>query len=225
MTVAAVILAAHHGIALREVEGVLNARRLAEAAWAGGAVPIVVVAPDPDGSVAAALAGSEAVLATPAPPEAGPSGQMSRGARIAIDLVGDTTAVLLWPARMGWADAETVTSLIEAHGRYPGSLLRPAYGGEPGWPALVPMVHLNALEAVGPKPMPAAVLDALVAGGVPLALVEVGDPGTAHDLDTPRGELPPFEGPPEPAAGHHHEWGAEAAQGPDTPPEPPPAVG
>jgi len=185
----------------------------------------VVIAPDPDGLVAAALAGSEAVLATPAPDEAGPAGQMARGVRVAGDLVGDTTAVLLWPARMGWADAETVTTLIETHGRDPGSLLRPAYGGESGWPALVPMVHLNALETVGPKPMPAAVLDALVAGGVPLTLVEVGDPGTVHDLATPRAELPPFEGPPEPAAGHHHEWGAEVAQGPDAAPEPPPIAG
>ena len=225
MTVAAVILAAHHGNALREVEGVANARRLAEVAWAGGAVPIVVVAPDPDGSVAGALAGSEAVLATPAPDEAGPAGQMARGARVAGDLVSDTTAVLLWPARMGWADAETVTTLIEAHGRDPGSLLRPAYGGTAGWPALLPAAYLDALEAVGPKPMPAAVLDTLVTGGMPLGLVEVGDPGTVHDLDTPRAQLPPFEGPPEPAAGHQHEWGAEVAEGPDADPEPPTTVG
>lgn len=225
MTVAAVILAAHRANALREVEGVPNARRLAEAAWAGGALPIVVVAPDPDGSLSATLDGSEAVLVTPAPAAAGPAGQMARGARVATDIVRDTTAVLLWPARMGWADAETVTTLIEAHGRDPGSLLRPAYGGEAGWPALVPAIHLDALEAVGPGPMPPAVLGALVEGGVPLVLVDVGDPGVVHDLDTPRAALPPFEGPPEPAAGHYHEWGSEVAQGPDESPAPPPIVG
>jgi CTP:molybdopterin cytidylyltransferase MocA len=225
VTVAAVILAAHPGPALREVDGVPNVRRLADAAWAGGALPIVVVAHDPEGAVAASLAGSEATLASPASEPAGPAGQMARWVRLALDLVAETTAVLLWPARMGWVDAETVTSLIEGHGREPGHLLRPAYAGEAGWPALLPIAHLEALEAVGPGPRLPAVLDALVAGGVPLALVEVGDPGVVHDLDTPREALPPFEGPPEPAAGHHHEWGAEVAQGADEAPEPPPAVG
>ena len=225
MTVAAVILAAHHDIALREAEGVPNARRLTDAAWAGGALPIVVVAPDPAGTVAAALAGSEATLASPAPDGAGPAGQMARGARVALDLVAETSAVLLWPARMGWVDAETVTSLIEGHGRAPGVLLRPTYAGEAGWPALVPVAHLGALGAIGPRPRPPEVLDALVASGVPLTTVEVGDPGVAHDIDTPREALPPFEGPPEPAAGHHHEWGAEVAREPDADPEPPPTVG
>jgi CTP:molybdopterin cytidylyltransferase MocA len=225
VTVAAVILAAHHHIALREVEGVPNARRLADVAWAGGALPIVVVAPDPDGSVAAALAGSEATLAAPAPEAAGPAGQMVRGARVAADLVAGTSAVLFWPARLGWVDAETVTSLIEGHGRDPGNLLRPAYAGGAGWPALLPVAHLEALEAIGPGPRPPEVLDALVAGGVPLTTVEVGDPGIAHDIDTPREALPPFEGPPEPAAGHHHEWGAEVAREPDLHPEPPTTAG
>jgi hypothetical protein len=225
VTVAAVILAAHQGNAVREVDGVPNARRLAEAAWAGGALPIVVVAPDPDGSVTAALAGSEAAVVTPAPDEAGPAGQMARGARAAVELVAGTTAVILWPARMGWVDAETVTSLIEAHGRDPGALLRPAYGGEAGWPALVPVAGLEALASVGPGLMAPAVLNALIAGGVPLALVEVGDPGVVHDLDIAREALPRFEGPPEPASGHHHEWGAEVAQGPDAASEPPPSVG
>lgn len=225
MTVAAVILAAHHDIALRDVEGVPNARRLADAAWAGGATPIVAVAPDPEGRVAAVLAGSEATLASPAPEVAGPAGQMARGARVALALVADTSAILLWPGRLGWVDAETVTSLIEGHGRAPGHLLRPAYGGTMGWPALLPVAHLEALETLGPGLRPPEVLDALVGAGVPHSLVEVGDPGVVHDLDTPREALPPFEGPPEPAAGHHHEWGAEVAQGPDEAPEPPATVG
>ena len=197
-----------------------NARRLTEAAWAGGALPIVVVAPDPDGAVTAALARSEAVLATPARDEAGPAGQMTRGARIAVELVGETTGVLLWPARMGWTDAATVTTLIEAHGHDPGSILRPACDGEAGWPVLMPVARMDDLEAVEPERMPPEVLAALAAAGVPLALVEVGDPGVICDLDTPREALPPFEGPPEPAAGHHHEWGAEAAESPDAGPEP-----
>src|ERR687886_736900 len=76
MTVAAVILAATPDSALREVEGVPNVRRLVDIAWAGGAVPVVVSAPDPDGAVVATLAGTNATYAAPAAPESGPSGQI-----------------------------------------------------------------------------------------------------------------------------------------------------
>ena len=50
---------------------------------------------------------------------------------------------------------------------------------------------------------------------------ELGDPGVVLGLDTPRAELPPFDGPPEPAAGHRHEWGALVATAPDEAPDPP----
>lgn len=224
MTVAAVLLAAQHATALRDVEGVPNARRLAETAWAGGALPIVVVAPDPDGAVAAALGGTEAVLVAPAPDAAGPVGQIVRGIDAARARVDGTEAALVWPSRMGWVDAETVTSLIEAHGATRDALVRPAYRGEPGWPALVPIAHLEALRALGPDRSPADLLAGLVAAGIPSIVVELGDPGVVHSLDTPRHELPPFEGPPEPAAGHHHEWGAEVAPLATDALEPPPVL-
>jgi len=224
MTVAAVILAAHHDTALREVEGVANARRLADTAWAGGALPIVVVTFDPDGAVATALAGSPALLATPAPQDAGPVGQICRGIDLARAEVDGTAAALVWPARMGWVDAETVTSLIEAHGAERATVLRPAFVGQAGWPALVPTAHLEALRALDPALMPGPLLAAL-ADAVGGRLVELGDPGTVHDLDTSRADLPPFEGPVEPSSAHHHEWGSPAAAGPDEPPEPPRIVG
>ena len=95
---------------------------------------------------------------------------------------------------MGWVDAETVTSLIEAHGADRAAVLRPAFRGEAGWPALVPIVHLETLRALDAGLMPGPLVEALAAavGG---RLVELGDPGTVHDLDTPRAELPPFEAP------------------------------
>ncbi len=224
MTVAAVVLAADLATALHAVDGVPNARRLVDAAWAGGALPVVVVAADPDGAVAAALAGSVAVLAAPAPGAAGPVGQACRGIDVARAEVDATTAALVWPARMGWVDAETVTSLIEAHGTDPSALLRPAFRGQAGWPALVPIVHLETFRALDPGLAPGALVDALAAT-VGIRLVELGDPGATYDLDTPRDDLPPFEGPPEPPAGRHHEWGSPAAAGPDEPPEPPRTAG
>ena len=208
MTVAAVILSATVEGAVTDTLGQPRVRRLVDLAWSGGALPIVVLAPDADGVVAAALAGSEAVFGGAAPREAGPVGQMIRGCERALAEVGDTSGVLIWPARMTWVGPETVTSLIEAHGVGRDMVLRPAWHGEPGWPVLVPTAHLDALRAVRPERMPTDVVDDLVAS-VPSRILEVGDPGVVHDADTPRGALPDYEGPPDPPAGHTHEWGAD----------------
>jgi CTP:molybdopterin cytidylyltransferase MocA len=210
MTVAAVILSATTEGALADTLGQPRVRRLVDLAWSGGALPIIVVAADPDGTVAAALAGSEAVWGSPAPSEAGPAGQMLRGAELALAEVRDTTAVLLWPARMTWVGPESITSLIEAHGADPGSILHPSWHGDPGWPVLLPMVHLEALRAVAPDRMPPDVIADLTAA-VAGRNVEVGDPGVIHDVETDPADLPAYEGPPDPTAGHAHEWGADVA--------------
>jgi CTP:molybdopterin cytidylyltransferase MocA len=210
MTVAAVILSATPEGAVADTLGQPRVRRLADLAWSGGALPIVVVAADPDGAVAAALAGTEAVHATPAPAETGPRGQMIRGAELAIDEVSDTSAVLIWPARMTWVGPETITSLIEAHGTDAGALLRPAWHGEPGWPILLPVEHLEVLRAVAPDRMPPVVVSELAAA-IPTRVVEMGDPGVVLDAETPAADLPAYEGPPDPPAGHTHEWGADVA--------------
>src|ERR1700741_4385275 len=98
MTVAAVILSATEAGALEPTEGQPRVRRLVDIAWSGGALPVVVISPDPDGGVARTPADSEAVHGQPAPDEAGPVGQMLRGAEVAQDEVSGTTAVLLWPS-------------------------------------------------------------------------------------------------------------------------------
>ena len=210
MTVGVVILSATSEGAIAPTEGQPRVRRLADIAWSGGALPVIVVAPDPDGAVAAALLGSEAVLGSPAPLETGPAGQMVRGAELAMAEVRDTTAVLLWPSRLTWVGPETITTLIEAHGLDASTLLRPAWQGDPGWPVLLPTAHLAALGSVAPDRMPPDVIDDLAAV-VPSRVVEVGDPGVTHDVDTARADLPAYEGPPDPPAGHTHEWGADVA--------------
>ena len=218
MTVAAVILAASPDSALADADGSPAVRRIADAAWSGGATPIVVVSFDPGGDVAAALAGAAVTLAEPAPQEHGPAAQMARGADVARAEITDTDAVLLWPARMTWIGPETVTSLIELHGTSPGALLRPTWDGEPGWPVLLPLAALTALRGVAADRMPGDVLDDLIATGVADRLVELGDPGVAFDGRTPRADLPPYVGPEEPVAGHTHEWGAAQAEAPDDSP-------
>jgi CTP:molybdopterin cytidylyltransferase MocA len=210
MTVAAVILSATPEGAMTDTMGQPRVRRLVDLAWSGGALPVIVVAPDPDGAVAASLLGTEAVHCPPAPREAGPVGQMIRGAELAMAEVRETTAVLLWPARMIWVGPETITSLIEAHGPDPGTVLLPGWQGEPGWPVLVPLAHLEALRAISPGLMPLDVIHELV-GSAPARVIDVGDPGVIHDADTSLAELPAYEGPPDPPAGHTHEWGADVA--------------
>ena len=224
MTVAAVILAASPESALADADGSPAVRRIADAAWSGGATPLVVVSRDPDGSVAAALAGSPVTLAEPGPAAGGPAAQMTRGVEVAQGEIVDTDAVLLWPARMTWVGPETVTSLIELHGTAPTALLRPTWEGDPGWPALLPVAALPMLRSVPADRMPSDVLADLVAGGVPERLIELGDPGVAIDGRTPRPDLPPYVGPEEPIAGHVHEWGAAQAETPDDGPLEGPAL-
>jgi len=210
MTVAAVILASTTEGALSDTLGQPRVRRLVDLAWSGGALPVVVVAPDPDGAVAASIQGTEASYGSPAPVEVGPVGQMVRGIELAVAEVRETTAALIWPARMTWVGPETITSLIEAHGPNPAAVLLPGWQGEPGWPVLVPLVHLDTMRAIAPDLMPLDVVHALVAT-VPARVIEVGDPGVIHDVETAPGDLPRYEGPPDPPGGHTHEWGADVA--------------
>ncbi len=225
MTVAAVILAASPESALADAAGVARVRRIADAAWAGGATPILVVARDPDGRIATALAGAPVTLAAPAPIEGGPVAQIVRGIELAIGEIHGTGAALIWPARMCWAGPETATSLIEAHGVDPAALLRPTYRDEAGWPALLPVASLEAFRRLSATAMPDELLAALVeSGAVSLRGIDLGDPGTVIDGSTPRDELPPYDGPSEPAAPHSHEWGAAIAASPDEAPLTGPAL-
>ena len=224
MTVAAVILHARPEGALADAAGRPAVRRAVESAWAGGATPIVVVSFDADGQVAAALAGSPAVLAEPAPTETGPVGQMARGIEVARDEVADTEAAMVWPGRMVWVDAETITTLIEAYGPRRGTVLRPVYNGEQGWPVLVPADQVAALVALGPSLMPDVLMERLFASAPRSETIDTGDPGVVHDVSTPMEELPPYQGPPEPVSGPAPEWGAAAAEMPDEAPLEGPAL-
>jgi CTP:molybdopterin cytidylyltransferase MocA len=224
MTVAAVILFARPEGALADANGRLAVRRMVESAWAGGATPIVVIAADPRGEIAAALAGSPAVLAEPAPVEGGPVAQIARGVDVAAAQVTETDAALIWPGRLAWVDAETIGSLIEGHGPRRESILRPRYEGEAGWPTLVPMTVVPSLRSRASNLMPGEVIDATVEAGARLELIDTGDPGVTHDISTPFEALPAYQGPPEPTGGASPEWGAAAADMPDDAPLEGPAL-
>ena len=212
MTVAAVVLAASAEEATSPVDGLARVRHVADAAWSGGAMPVVVVAPDPDGTVAGALSGSAADLVSPAIADTGPAGLIIRGIEAAAASVGETTAALVWPARMAWIDAGTVTALIEAHPGTPVAVLRPAWVDQPGWPALVPVAVLDALRALPPDLSADRLLARLQEAGVPVRMLDLGDPGATHDVDTPRAALPAYAGPDQPVTGHPPDWGSDVTQ-------------
>ena len=213
------ILAANADSALEDAAGVARVRRIADAAWAGGAMPIIVVADDPHGMVAAALAGAPVTLAAPAPVEDGPVAQIARGVDVASAEISGTAAALVWPARLCWVGPETVTSLIEAHGVDPDAILRPAYGDAAGWPALLPVAALPAFRVLSPAALPDELLTLLTTSrGVEFRLLDLGDPGTVIDGETARDDLPPYDGPTTPRGAHAHEWGAVAAATPEDAP-------
>ena len=215
MTVAALILAAPPESALADAAGRPAVRRIAEVAWAGGAVPLIVIAFDADGRVGSALAGSEAKLVEPAATGSGPAGHIVQGMGAARESIGETDAVLIWPARMTWVDAETVTSLLQAHGLEPSAVVRPTWQGHAGWPALVPLEHAGTLSRASRDLLPDALLDDLVVAGVASRLLESGDPGTTLDISVALDSLPDYEGPSGPLGGPPPEWGEAVGAGDD----------
>jgi len=127
--------------------------------------------------------------------------------------------------RMCWVGAETVTSLIETHGTTADAALAPDYRGESGWPRLLPLDHLDRFRDMPVELMPDDLMAAFFARpDIASRVVELGDPGTVLDGETERDALPPYEGPPVPAAGHVHEWGAQVADTPDDAPLQGPAL-
>lgn len=203
MTVAAVVVPDGVAEALSDAVGRTGVRRIIDVAWAGGAMPIVIVTADPDGAVAATIAGSPALLVEPG--RASGLETWRLGAQAAADAVSGTSAVLLWPGRMTWTDPETVTSLIEAHGRDPSAVLRPGRAGRAGWPVLVPGELVPAvLGAVG-----GTIEDAV--DRIAAAPLELGDPGSVLGREVGLDDLPDYEGPPEPVGGPPPDWGAAAA--------------
>ena len=197
---------------MADADGVPRVRRIVDSAWSGGALPVVVVSFDPEGAIAAALAGAAVTLAEPVPkPDGAPVAQIRRGIQVARETVTEVDAALVWPARMGWVSPETITSMIEAHGVDKRTLLRPTFDGEDGWPVLIPTSHVDKLDAVGAERMPNEIVADVIAAGAPARGLALGDPGTTHDGSVPLDQLPPYSGPTEPAAPHTHEWGAALA--------------
>ena len=220
MTVAAVVLAASAGDTLRKVGGVAAIRRIADIAWAGGALPIVIVPEDENavGDLDLPLSGAAGAVIGDAGADRPPLERVAMGVATARREVDGTDAALVWPGRYVHVDAETVTSLIEAHGIDRSVVLVPSYEGTPGWPILLPLEASEALADMRDSAL-ADLASALRAAGIATRLIELGDPGITHDLATTSDALPDFVGPAEPV-GRAQDWG-ERVPSADPSPAPP----
>jgi CTP:molybdopterin cytidylyltransferase MocA len=198
MTVAAVVLVPDLAVALSDADGEPAIRRVAHAAWSGGAMPVVIVSDDTGPDLAAALEGLPVTISRPGADEPRGVAWFLNGLRAAGAAVTEATAGLLWPVRCAWVDPETVTSLVEAHGGGAGEFVRPAFSGQTGFPILVPIALAERLAARLDLHAYQAV-DAAVAAGAPVRVLELGDPGIAFDVTTPRASLPAYDGPPQPS--------------------------
>jgi CTP:molybdopterin cytidylyltransferase MocA len=198
LTVAAIVMVPEPAVALAPVDEEPPLRRGAQSAWAGGALPTIVVMPRSSDEARQAVADLAVTFAAPSDDEPKGIAWFVRGMRTARETVVETTAALLWPVPRVWVDPETVTSLIEAHGTEPEAILRPAYKAQGGFPILVPLALMDQLGAQSGKHGEEAIAE-IVARGAPQKLLELGDPGIVHDIATPRSELPPYQGPDRPA--------------------------
>jgi CTP:molybdopterin cytidylyltransferase MocA len=210
MTVAAIVLVPDTAAALSDADGEPAIRRVAHAAWSGGAIPIVFVSEEVAGPLADAVVDLPVTIARPAAGEPPGIAWFVCGQRAALAAVAETTAGLLWPFRHAWIDPETVTSLVEAHGATPDIVVRPAYAGQAGFPILLPIGLTERLAAQAGLDGAEAVA-AVIAQGVPVRLFELGDPGIVYDLGSARSSMPGYQGPPGPAAGPPPEWNADLA--------------
>lgn len=107
--------------------------RLVEAAWSGGAHPILISGLS-SGEVAPTLS------------RATPSAEFAAVAADAFGEVAGTTAVITLPLSHAGVDPETITALIAAHGRLGEQVLVAARQGEAGPIRLTPIDHTGASE-------------------------------------------------------------------------------
>jgi hypothetical protein len=132
MTVAALILASDSSLVGDHASPPL--RRLIEAAWSGGAHPILVAGLTDAVDLAPLALQTEADTAEAASAEA-------------LRLVGGTTAILSLPVTHAGIDPETITSLIAAHGRNPEEPLHATHNGAAGPIRLTPLAHISSGNA------------------------------------------------------------------------------
>ena len=107
--------------------------RLVEAAWSGGAHPILI-------------SGLSAGESAPPLSRVTPSTEFAAVAADAFGEVAGTTAVITLPLSHAGVDPETITALIAGHGRHGEQVLIASRNGEAGPIRLTPIAHVGSSE-------------------------------------------------------------------------------
>jgi molybdenum cofactor cytidylyltransferase len=166
------------------IEGQPLIARVIHALSAGGAGPIVVVAPAPEieaaREVAQAAEGAGAQVIVPPSPTA----DMRASVELGLDWLerqAAPEAFLLAPADSVGISAELVRQVIDAGHAHRGLIVVPSHSGKRGHPVLFPWTMAEAIRALPPD----VGINALLSDEATMVAFETADPGTLRDLDTP----------------------------------------
>lgn len=154
--------------------------RCIDALVSGGAGEILVVVSAEGNSVADAVRDYPVRIVVNQESE----GDMASSVRFGRDaLISEAGGVIVFLCDYPLVSAATITSLIEAHGESPGSIIIPCHGGKRGHPLLFPRAVLDGLANE-------MILRDLVRRDTErVRCLDVNDPGVLLDMDTPEDYL------------------------------------
>jgi molybdopterin converting factor subunit 1 len=167
------------------IGGVSVIARVTTALLQGGAGPVIVVVPPAGVSGAAALAAEAAgaggtVVVAPQPP---PS--MRASVELGLDRLAQIpppAAFLLAPADLPGIDAHLVACVIARARAAPRSIVIPQARGRRGHPIALPWPMADEIRGL---PDDVGINYLVARNAAQVVLVELDDPGTFNDLDTP----------------------------------------
>ncbi len=159
--------------------------RVVHALRAGGAEPIVVVAPPADFAGADVLA-DEATRAGAVVIVAGSAtADMRASVELGLDWLGrgtDPSAVLVAPGDSPGITAGLVRRILDRATAEPASIVVPRFGGRRGHPVALPW---GLAAGIRDLPEGTGVNALLAARAERVLMLDVDEPGTTADLDTP----------------------------------------
>jgi molybdenum cofactor cytidylyltransferase len=167
------------------IGGMAVIARVVAALGQGGAEPVVVVAPPAEAPGGSALAEEAARLGARVVVPAGPTADMRASIELGLDALDGTDApeaLLLAPGDSPGLSSETVARLIGRFGAGRPPIVVPTCAGRRGHPILL---RWDVACRIRLLPGGVGVNALLEAHAGHVVALELGDPGTLADLDTP----------------------------------------
>ncbi len=168
--------------ALLDAGGMTFVARLVDTLVRGGCEPVVVVAASDTGQTAAEVARGPARLAVNPGGEGGQIGSLRAALRHLERLDDPPAAALFTPVDNPAVSPDTVRSLIEAWRRSRAAIVVPSHEGKHGHPVLADLAIAAEFHADG---LAEGAREVVRRDPGRVIEVQVHDPGTVDDLDTP----------------------------------------